>query len=223
MSLIFILLISCQARADLDVSTATRISLGAAQNLLAAPPLPTLDAGGKYTVAPALGIMSASLEGTGQPMAAMPDSVPPMPAYTPTYSGKLNGYSAGLSFTSPTYGRTGFFLFLVGSQMTGEIDVYFGSQVAFAMKNLKAQALACAGGVSYRFVGDSKSKYAMGAFLGPAYMNLDSAFDPAQYLPLGTGEDYEFKISVLAAYAGVQGQVRVWKFLINPYVLQMQE
>ena len=55
------------------------------------------------------------------------------------------------------------------------------------------------------------------------YLNLDSAFNPAQYLPQGIGEDYEFKISVLGAYGGVQAQVRIWKFLINPYVLQMQE
>lgn len=210
-----VLLLSSELLASLDPTTGAQMSVAAAQDLLVSPPLPRLEAGGKWQISPQVGYMTATsssalAKGTSN-------------AGSGSYNGKLNGFSAGLGVTSPTSGRTGFFAFLVGSSITGKIDIYDNTgSLATTLNNMRSTVVAGTAGMNYRFIGESNSPVSMGFFLGPTFMSINSSFEA-----IATGGSlsatYAMNPNTYGVYSGLQGKVTVGKLIINPYVLYMKE
>lgn len=208
---VFILILSLDsAVAAPDPSVGARISVAAAQDLLISPPLPSLENGGGQRATPQVGYMSAKTEGSE-------DGSAQSSAYS--FKGELKGYSAGFGFTSPPRGRAGAFAMLAVSSLQGEITATdpAGANL-FTLSDMTSQVIAGAAGISYRFIGDSNSSVAMGYFLGPAFMSIQSSFK-ASSAGSSVGTIYQLNPLIYGAYGGLQLKLRMGKFLINPYAL----
>ena len=205
--------------AGIDPTVAARISVAAAQNLLISLPIPSLESGGKPTITPQIGTMSAVAGGKETPAAEGANKY--------DYTGTLTGTSVGIGYTSPPHGRIGWYGILVGSKMTGEIKNYEKGEWTYEFKDINSSVIAGTFGMSYRFLGDSKSPLAMGIFFGPTYMKVMSSFDSTQN-PASSGastyqEHFDFSPTMYGAMAGLQFKTRLGPFLFNPYGLYMQE
>lgn len=212
---------SIQAWALPDATLAARASVGAMQELLASPPLPGLEAGsGGVAITPQVGTATIKTEGSKYFAAT---TFPPASAYTQDHVGKISGLSAALGITGASRGRLGWFGFVVGSDLKGSLHASNAGSPTFSLESIRARALAGVAGLNYRFWGESKSPFAMGAFLGPAYMNVKSDFTLVQHDIAAPDQKLSMNPAIPAAYSGLQFKVRLRQFLINPYVLYMKE
>jgi hypothetical protein len=201
------------AAASLDPTIGAQMAVASAQDLLVSPPLPRLEAGGRWAVTPQIGYMYAQ---SSSELAAAEGQ----PA-TASYTGKLTGFSGGLGFTSPTMGRAGFFGFVAYSSISGKIDIYDSTGLTATLDHMKSNVIAGVAGVNLRIIGDSKSPFAMGAFAGPAFMRVTSKFNVG---PAGQPHDtYTMNPNISGGYFGVQAKVMLGKLGIGPYFLYMKE
>lgn len=218
--LFFISILNTSVWALPDATIAARASVGVAQELLASPPLPSLESGGGITFAPQIGTSKVTTEDTKYFEAT---TAPSAPAYMQYHTGELKGNSAALSLSGPPHGQLGWFAFAVGSQLSGDVHAYQGSSPTFSLIHIKTTVIGGAAGISYRFIGESNSPFAMGFFFGPAFMNVRSSFDLVQHDVVTADQKYSMNPTLSAAYSGLQLKMRFKKFLINPYFLYMKE
>jgi hypothetical protein len=190
------------------------MSVVIAQQMLAAPPLPSLE-GGVRTIAPQYGFVSVKQEFTE-----------PIPTGgTFNTEGSVSGNTAGLSLMIPTKGDFGFFAFGLGSRITGKSDSFQDGVASYSITDVKSDTLALAGGVSYRLIGDEDSLLAFGVYGGPAMLKISSTskFTPSGSFGGGSSAEFSFNPQFVGLYNGFQLSVRLGKFIVNPYVVMFQE
>lgn len=189
-------------------STAFEMSMEAAGQILSSPALPSLDNNGK-SLSPLVGIVTMEgirEEGTlanGDPLII-------------DNSGTVNGQLAGLTFNHSGKGDLGFFGMLGYSKVTGEIKSVI-STFAYTtdVRDISAQSLVGAAGLTYRLIGDDKSTFAMGVFGGPAFISSEASAN----IHHDTGvTKVTTKPNISGVYFGLQLALRFGKFRINPYM-----
>lgn len=201
----FILLTLTSAQSSSPIYGAY-ISVQITQQILTAPPLPSLD-GGQASLSPIAGFVTAkpveSIAGPSGSEAAVTE-------------GNFQGYFAGLGYSSRSKGDLTYFVFGLGSSISGEmIGKDSGS---FNAKDVQATGLSAVGGVSYRLLGDKTSMTGLGVFGGPGVLSIDSSLKIA---PASGGSPTSFATQpfIYGAYAGAQFKLRLGKILVNPYVV----
>lgn len=209
------LLSSPVAHAEVSPTIGAQISVAAAQELLASPPLPSLENGGSKSIAPQAGYMVANTSGheDGETIGSVT-----IPGYD--YKGKIEGGSAGVGFTSPPNGRIGWFGLMIGSYMKGDITINDDTAGTARLKDITSKVLAGAAGISVRVLGESKSMFAVGLFAGPAFMKVESSFTVVN---TGINDRYKLNPLMYGPYGGLQAKLRLGNFLINPYVLYFDD
>ncbi len=195
-----------QAMAAFTPDIGARASVAGAQELLVSPPIPNLE-GGRTTYSPQTGYMVAKVVGDDT-----------QPGSVVSYRGEVKGLSGALGVSSPSSGRLGWFGIVGGDSLTGEIEVGLTGQPTARIENIKTQSFAFAAGPSYRFIGESKSPFSAGAFLGPAAIKVSSTFNVS-----GSNTIYTLDDTIYGAYGGVQLKFRVDNLVINPYFLYMHD
>jgi hypothetical protein len=201
-----------QAWANFTPDIGARASLAGAQGLLVSPPIPNLE-GGKTTYSPQVGYMISKVDGYEN------ESNSGGPPLTINYTGDIKGISGAIGVSAPSYGRLAWFGIIGGDALTGDIDVTMSGAPFGFIRDIKTQSFAFAAGPSYRFTGDASSKFAAGAFLGPAAIKVNSTFDLSS-----NNTTYTLDDTIYGAYGGVQFKWRVDNSLvINPYALYMYE
>lgn len=190
------------------------MSVVIAQQMLAAPPLPSLE-GGVRTVAPQYGIVSVKQQFT-EPIST---------GGTFHTEGSVSGNTAGLSVVIPTKGDFSFFVFGLGSRITGKSDAYQDGVATYSITDVKSDTFALAGGVGYRLIGDEDSLLAFGVYGGPAMLKISSTsnFTPSGGFGGGSSAEFSFDPQFVGLYSGFQLSVRLGKFVVNPYVVMFQE
>ncbi|MES2965407.1 MAG: hypothetical protein V4760_16110, partial [Bdellovibrionota bacterium] len=190
------------------------MSVVIAQQMLAAPPLPSLE-GGERTIAPQYGYVSVKQ--------AFTEPVPTGGTFNTT--GGVSGNTAGLSLMIPTKGDWGFFLFALGSRITGKSDAFQDGVATYSITDVKSDTLAGAGGVSYRLIGDDDSILALGVYGGPAFIKISSSskFTSSGNFGASSEAEFTFDPQFTGLYNGLQLSVRFGKLVVNPYLVMFQE
>ncbi len=195
-----------------DVLTGARVSLASTQSILAAPPLPSLESNTGLILVFQGGYLSGKVS-EQNPMSSQSG-----------FSGNFFGKGAGFGFSTRTFGKFSFFGLLVASQMDGEIRLVSTDLTAITyFREVDIQSMAAVGGVSYRIIGEGRSPFAAGIFVGPAWMSLKTKFHvDAPYISY-ISPDYKSEPKVTGAMVGLQLKWRVDHFLAVPYALYMGE
>lgn len=212
LNLIITSFLGFNAQAAFTPDIGARASVAGAQELLVSPPIPDLE-GGKTTVSPQIGYMTAKVDGSE--MGVDPDSGTEV---NMTYKGDIKGVSAAIGLSSPSSGRLGWFGIFGGDSLTGDIKVEMMDMPAGTVKDIKTQSFAFAAGPSYRFIGEAKSDFAAGIFFGPAAIKVKSTFTTDT-----NNTEYTLDDTIYGAYGGLQLKARVGSLVINPYALYMHE
>ncbi len=210
-SLIILFGAAAAEASSIDVLTGARVSISSTQSILGAPPLPSLESNtglvfifqGGYLTGKAIDSSNGGASG---------------------YSGNFYGKAAGIGFSSRTFGNFSFFGLFVASQMDGEIAVTSsdGTSITY-FREMKVQSMAAVAGISYRFIGEGRSPFAAGVFVGPTWMSLKSRFHvDAPYISY-ISPDYTAEPKVTGVMAGLQLKWRLNHYLIAPYALYMGE
>ena len=196
-----------------DPGTATRVSLALTQDMLAAPPLPSLESSGRPEVMVQASAVGARNSGEVYGSTGI---------HVYDYIGAFNGSSYGLGFSTPSYGRFGFFLLALSNQVDGSMDTYQANRkYIITIENITTRGYAGAAGVSYRLIGEAKSPFAVGIFLGPGYMKFENEYEGCQ---TGVGcQKYSTKPEFYGAYGGLQMKYRWNKAQVIPYVLHFRD
>jgi hypothetical protein len=204
------LFLSVPAWAGIDPSTAARLSVASAENLLAAPPLPNLEGKDKTIYTPLIGYSISKIKGV-EPYR------PPVAGYS--YDGGASGPVGALGVTFPHYGRLSGFALVFANSFSGKIDADFGTDL-FHLKDIKANVFGAVAAVNFRVLGDASSRYAVGLFSGPGYMRSSSSFVAEIDAPgAGAGSTYAMTTNIYGIYSGLQAKARWGNILFNPYVL----
>ncbi len=186
------------------------MSIAISQQLLAAPPLPSLE-DPKHMISPQFGFVNASAEG----------EFPTDTGGQFRFDGATKGNTAGLSVTFPASNQLAYYLFAVGTQVTGEVTCFQDGVQSYAIQNIKSQSLAVAAGASYRALGTATSAAALGLFAGPYYLTTHSTSDfvPSAEIGGGATEGFTFNPTFAGALFGTQVSFRMGSLTINPYAL----
>lgn len=184
------------------------VSVQIMQQLLVAPPLPSLE-GGHKSVAPIGGYVTA---------APVESVAGPDGAEDARTTGEFQGFFGGLGLTTASKGDITYFVFGIASSVTGEM--LSNDSGGFHAKDVKSTGLAAVSGIAYRIFGDKTSATGLGLFGGPGLISINSSLNIE---PASGGEPTAFTTSpnFLGAYTGVQFKVRIGKVLINPYVVNL--
>ena len=196
-----------------DPGTATRVSLASTQDMLAAPPLPSLETSGR----PEVTVQASAIGGRNSGEVWGSTGI-----HNYDYVGAFNGNAYGLGISTPSYGRFGFFAFGLTNRLEGQMDTYQGRLLHdISIRDISTRGSAWAAGVSYRFIGEGgKTPFAVGAFLGPAAMKFDNEFDWCQSQGCNR---YKTAPEFSGIYGGLQIKWRWQKFLAIPYVLHFRD
>ncbi|UOF02459.1 hypothetical protein [Bdellovibrio reynosensis] len=189
-------------------SAAFEMSMEAAGQILSSPALPSLDNDGK-SLSPLVGTVKMEgirEEGTlanGDPLIV-------------ENSGTVTGHVAGLTFNYSGKGDLGFFGMLGYSKVQGEMSSTV-STFAYTtdVRDISAQSLVGAAGLTYRLIGDDKSTFTLGVFGGPAFISSEASAN----IHHDTGiTKVTTKPNISGMYFGLQLAFRFGKFRINPYL-----
>lgn len=189
-------------------STAFETSMEAAGQILSSPALPSLD-NENMSLTPLVGIVTmegiteeASLE-NGDPLRI-------------ENRGTVKGQIAGLSFNYSTKGDVGYFALLGMGRVEGDMASYIGAfSTTSDVRNISAQSLVGAVGLTYRLIGDQKSKFAMGIFAGPAF--IKSTTTSQVHHDSGVTK-VTVNPDISGYYFGLQFAFRFGFLRINPYM-----
>ena len=181
-----------------------------AQRLLAAPPLPSLDGEG-FTIAPQYGYIEADLSDS-----FTSDSS----GHQMRFEGRAAGNTLGLSFSGSNKSGWGFYLFGVGSKISGNSKTFQDGVNTYDIKDVEATSIAGATGLTYRILGSDKSTFALGLFGGPAAINVTSTSIFETTPAIGSSyAKYHFDPKFYGALQGLQLVARFGAFRVNPYLL----
>jgi hypothetical protein len=195
------------------VAVGADASTAAVGQLLISPPLPDLD-GGSFTLTPMVGQITVNADNSN---AAQMDQL--NPGFKIRYSGRAKGKSAGLGITIPTSTDFGFFIFGVGSKISGEFQqTLFENQINEKENSVKATGLAVVTGVQYRLIGTSESIFAMGLFAGPGFYSMRSSM-VYENVSMNTKSKVSYNPSGFGVIAGMQFMLRIGGLRINPYFM----
>jgi hypothetical protein len=189
-------------------------ALEAAAQVFSSPALPSLDNEG-FSITPLYGTVTVS----GQNETATIESGGQTSSIDISNEGELKGDVAGLSLNYSGKGDLGFFVFIAGSRVNGDMTtttVGAALNTATKIRDISAQSTIETFGLNWRFIGDAKSKFAMGIFGGPAFVQskTSATFDQAD----GTSTKVLLDPNLSALYLGLQMMFRLGEFRINPYL-----
>jgi hypothetical protein len=185
-------------------------SLEAVGQVLSSPALPSLDNDGRFSITPVLGIVK--IEGVDYTTVNLSNNV----TSNNEVHGTTNGQVAGLTFNYSGSGDVGLFAIGAWSKVTGEMSLKpSGTSVTTDTREILGESYIAAAGLTYRFIGDAKSKFAMGVFGGPALIKSKTS---ANIYHSGGVTKTSVDPDLSGVYVGMQFTVRLGEFRINPYV-----
>lgn len=184
-------------------------SLEAVAQVLSSPALPSLDNDGKFSITPVIG--TVKIEGVDYTSVTTGTGA----VNNNEVRGTANGHIAGMTFNYSGAGDFGFFAIGAFSKVTGSMTLKpTGTSVSVETRDIEGESYIGAAGVTYRLIGDAKSKFAMGLFGGPAIIQSKSSGNIHHTSGI-TKTRLDPQLS--GAYIGIQFTVRMGEFRINPY------
>jgi hypothetical protein len=192
-----VLLTSSFAHANLDALTGMRLGIMATQTLLRAPALPRMDDDkGRAT------LMANYQYGEVKGYDGTSSS---------DYSGNFGGLSAGVGYSTAMSKNVGYYIFGMYGTSTGSAKPDGGDYWDF-----KNTIGVLSGGYARRLLGNEDSFGIVGAFIGPAYMYMNSEMKAPQ-------DDYSSSPAIYGWQAGLQAQLKYKNFRFLPYVMYFGE
>lgn len=207
--------VCASADTEMDQLIGVRVGQKLTQDILAAPPLPSLGGPGAKSstrVTPLVSYVSVTAENT---------DTSPENSYGP-YRGSFKGYTAALGLTRDSQSAWSFYGFASFSQVSGEMYQLSASdlsQSSLAIKDMKASNVSVSGGVNYRLLGSKQSPAAVGLLAGPFVSRTSSTLTYINQSGSGTEDQYKADTLVFGPMVGIQALAQAYGFTANPYFL----
>lgn len=175
--------------------------------MLSSPALPSLDNDGVFSISPLYG--TVKIEGRDE-NTTLTDGT----AVTIQNQGTVKGQVAGLTFNYAGKGDLGYFAITAWSKVNGDM-ASSNFNINTDVRNISAESYIGAIGLTYRFIGDAKSRFAMGVFGGPALITSKTSSD---IYHSGGITKVTVNPDITGYYLGFQFTLRIGEFHINPYL-----
>jgi hypothetical protein len=192
---------------SLDPKVGVQISMSSLQSILAAPPLPRIDGGRRNETPVVINYVTAQYETPDATNVGTIDE------------GEFSGYSYAAGLVAKEKNGARMFFWLMGNSVSGDINATSGGSTT-KVSDLEAGSQAATMGYSKRLFGGTKSLLNFGAFGGATVINFDSTF-----IVPSSGGDIELAFSpvMYGALAGVQFNIYMKGFVVNPYYIYFKE
>ena len=204
---LFLLGVEPASAGGLPYLIGTEASIEAIAQAFASPALPSLDGDGQK-LTPMFGVVTITgVDDSGD--------LPPG-TNTSIYNGQVKGNVASLTYASVGKGDFGYFVVFAGTKLTGGSMTAKWSSGTDTVTNISATGYTATAALSYRLIGSEKSIFALGLFAGPAYMSVSATENVVQ--AGGTPASVSFDGSFHGLYYGLQLELRIADFKLNPYL-----
>ncbi len=205
-----------EAITKFDQILGIRISQAIGQNILGNPPLPRLEEKQRSHFTPMVSYVEVNVDNPTSTFAPSDPSDPNSQLVgIPTYSGRLQGWTAGAGLTQSSKQNWSVYAFGNMSRVEGEIkrtDVSY----PLGLKDMKNSGYNLSVGLSCRLWSEKTFPIVLGVLGGPFISRFDSKFN----LDNGTNASYRSTSFIYGPMLGLQALLRIKRLEFNPFFLQ---